>query len=89
MADQKALSERIEEAVNEGATSAEEIHRRIADLPLTALERVGLFERTAADVRKLNEASIGAVYDLIRDVNHEVTKLAGELLERAQPKAQE
>jgi hypothetical protein len=89
MTDQKALTERIEDAVNEGATSAQEIHRRIADLPLTVLERVGLFERTAADVRRLNEASIGAVYDLIRDVNHEVTRLAGDLLESERPKAQE
>ena len=49
---------------------------------VSVLERLGLFERTTADVRKLQEASIGAVYDLIRDVNHQVSKLAVELLEK-------
>jgi hypothetical protein len=81
MTELKELTRLIEEAVDKGATTVEEIHREIADLPLTVLERVGLFERTAGDVRSLQEASIGAVYDVIRDVNHQVTKLAGELLE--------
>ncbi len=80
MADKKALTQLIEEAVEKGATTVEQIHREIADLPLTVLERVGLFERTAENVRSLQEASIGAVYDVIRDVNHQVNQLAGELL---------
>lgn len=80
MDDLKELTELIENAVNKGATTVEEIHREIAGLPLTVLERLGLFERTAGDVRSLQDASIGAVYDVIRNVNHEVTKLAGELL---------
>lgn len=81
MADAKALTELIEDAVDQGATTVEEIHREIAGLPLTVLERVGLFERTAGDVRSLQEASIGAVYDVIRDVNHQMAKLTVDLLE--------
>lgn len=85
MPDAKTLTELIEDAVNKGATTVEEIHREIADLPLGALERLGLFVRTASDVRSLQEASIGAVYDVIRDVNRKVTKLAGELLAAPPP----
>jgi hypothetical protein len=59
----------------------EEIHRSIADLPLGVLERLGLFEASAKDVRLIQETSIGAIYDLIRKVNHEVSRLAGELLD--------
>jgi hypothetical protein len=81
MADAKELTELIEDAVDKGATTVEQIHREIADLPLEVLERLGLFERTRKDVRSIQEASIGAVYDVIRDVNHQVTRLAGELLE--------
>jgi uncharacterized membrane protein len=87
MAAEKTLSEQVEDVVNQGAASAEQIHRRVLDLPLTVLERVGLFERAASDLRKLQEASIGAVYDVVREVNHEVTKFAGELLESDHPKA--
>jgi uncharacterized membrane protein len=82
MTEPKELSALIEDAVDKGATTVEQIHREIADLPLTVLERLGLFERTREDVRSIQDASIGAVYDVIRDVNHQVTKLAGELLER-------
>jgi len=81
MTDAKALTELIEDAVNKGANTVEQIHREIADLPLGVLERLGLFERTASDVRRVQDASIGAVYDVIRDVNFLVTKLAGDLIE--------
>jgi hypothetical protein len=35
------------------------------------------------DVRKLQDESIGAIYGAIHKVNHEVTRLAAELLEGA------
>ena len=81
MTDAKELTRLIEDAVNKGATTVEDIHREIADLPLSVLDRLGVAERTTRDVRSIQDASIGAIYDLIRDVNQKVTKLAGELLE--------
>jgi hypothetical protein len=85
VSDERKLTQLIEDAVNEGATSVEEIHKRIAEMPLTVLERLGLFERTASDVREIQDTSIGAIYQLIRDVNHEVGKLARDLLEKQEP----
>jgi hypothetical protein len=70
----------IQEAVDRGATSVEEIHKAIADLPLDVMERNGLFEETTAEVRKVQERSIGAVYDVIRDVNRRIGELASDLL---------
>ena len=87
MDEKKELTQLIEEAVNKGATTVEEIHREIANLPISALERAGLFERTTANVRSVQDASIGAVYDAIRDVNSKVASLAGELLSRKKPKS--
>ena len=83
MSEDKALTELVEEAVDKGATTAEEIHRSIADLPITVLERRGLFEKSVGDVKKISDASIGAIYDVIRDVNHSVAKLANDLLDEA------
>ena len=88
MSDEIVLSEMVRDAVDQGATTVEEIHRAIADLPLTVLERLGLFEATASEVRRVQETSIGAIYDLIRDVNHKVAKLATELLAERPPRAQ-
>jgi hypothetical protein len=81
--DPKALGALIEDAVERGARSIEEIHRSIAGLPITVLERLGLFERTASEARRIQDVSIGALYETIREVNHQVARLAGDLLEKA------
>ncbi len=77
------LTELIEQTIHRGASSVEEIHLSIASLPLAAMEDLGLLERTARDVRRIQEESIGAVYDRIRRINREVGSLASELLESA------
>jgi hypothetical protein len=76
------IADLVRRAVDDGARTAEDIHKSIADLPLDVLQRLDLFEKTAKDVKKIQDTSIGAVYDLIRKVNQEVGKLASELLER-------
>jgi hypothetical protein len=83
MTEDKALTQLVEEAVDKGATTAEEIHRSIAELPITMLEELGLFEKTTEDVKKIQDASIGAIYGVIRDINHSVAKLASDILEQA------
>jgi polyhydroxyalkanoate synthesis regulator phasin len=81
MARDEKLTNMIQDVVDKGATTVEEIHRAIADLPLEVMTRNGLFEQTAADVRRIQDRSIGAVYDTIREVNHRVGELASQLLE--------
>ena len=58
MSDEQALSELVRDVVDQGATTVEEIHRAVAELPLNVLERIGLFERTAEDVRKIPAAAL-------------------------------
>ena len=66
----KGLVERVEETVDRGATTAEEIHLAIADLPFGTLERLWVHDQT-----------LGAIYDLVRDVNHKLARFAAELVE--------
>jgi len=79
--DGRKLADLVRKAVDDGATTVEEIHKSIAALPLDVLERLDVFEETVKDVRKVQESSIGAVYDLIRKVNREAAGLARELLD--------
>jgi hypothetical protein len=72
----------VQQAIDDGAKTVEEIHKSIATKPLDVLERLDLFEETVKGVRKVQETSIGAIYDLIRKVNREAGKLATEMLER-------
>lgn len=80
MAQQQTSSRPLHDAVERSASAAEEIHRTIADLPLEVLERAGLFEKTVQEVRRIQNESIGAVYDTVRAVNRHVAELASDLL---------
>jgi len=85
-AEARRLAHLVQEAIDEGADTVEEIHRSIANLPLDVLERLDVFEQAVKDVRKVQDTSIGAIYDLIHKVNREVGKLATELLRRPTPR---
>lgn len=78
--DVKRLADLVQEAVDDGANTVEEIHKSIADLPLEVLERVDVFKETVRDVRRVQDTSIGAIYDVIRRVNREVTGLARDIV---------
>ena len=77
----KALARLIEDIIEEGANSAEDIHRAVLDLPVTMLENLGL-KSTSKNMKKVQDSSIGAVYKLIHEINHEVASLATRLLEK-------
>ena len=79
-ADLRKLADVVKREVDAGADTVEEIHTSIARMPLDVLAKLDIFEQTVKDVRKVQETSIGAIYDLIRKVNHEVAALAKELL---------
>jgi uncharacterized protein YaaR (DUF327 family) len=77
----QTLTRLVEEVIDQGASTAEEINRAILELPVTVLESLGL-EETAGDVKKIQDISIGAIYELIHDINHKVADLATDLLEQ-------
>ena len=82
MAKRKTIADLVQESVEEGATTAEDIHKSIADLPLKVLEEIRLLEKPVREVRRVQEHSIGAIYDLIRQINDQVAELASDLLEK-------
>jgi hypothetical protein len=78
----KRLTDLIEDAIDRGATTVEEIHKAIADLPLRVLEQIEFLRKPLKEVRRVQDRSIGAVYDLIREINQRVGKLAAQMLRR-------
>jgi hypothetical protein len=78
----EAVKDLIQEAVDKGATSVEQIHKVIAGMPLDALAKRGLLRGEDADeLKQANEATIGVVYDAIRRINREVGELASSAFE--------
>ena len=86
--DETELTRLVEEAIDKGASTAEEIHRAVGELPITVLESLGL-EETATDVKKIQDRSIGAISSMIRDINHKVADLATDLLEERECQEEE
>lgn len=82
----KALARLIEDIIEDGANSAEDIHRAVLDLPVTVLESLGL-KSSSKKMKKIQDSSIGAVYKLIHDINHEVANLATRLLDKREKAA--
>lgn len=75
------LKDFIQEAVDRGATSVEQIHQYIADLPFEALEKSGLLEHDKLQLRDKQRRSIGMVYDAIRRINREIGQLISDQFE--------
>jgi hypothetical protein len=72
------LKDFIQEAVDQGATTVQQIHEFIADLPFEALERSGLIDSEKLSIREKQKRSIGMVYDAIRRINHEIGTLISD-----------
>ena len=73
----------ITDAIEKGATTVEDVHKSIAQLPLKVLEESDLLRAPAKEVRRIQDHTIGVIYDLIRYINGQVGRLATELLDHA------
>jgi sulfite reductase beta subunit-like hemoprotein len=77
----EAIKDLIQEAVDKGATTVEQIHKVVADLPFSVLEQRGLLDDTATAVRDTSARTIGGVYDAIRRINKEIGEMASHVIE--------
>lgn len=66
------VKDMIQQAIDRGATSVEQIHQYIADLPFEALERAGVLKDDKLQLRQKQKRTIGMVYDAIRRINKQV-----------------
>ena len=80
--ERQSLTGLIEEAVEKGARTVEEIHKSIADVPLKLMEESEFLRKPAREVRRLQDRTIGAIYDVIREANRRIAKLASDLPDR-------
>ena len=78
-----SIKELVQSFIDKGATTVEEVHKAIADMPFDRLEKVEPIASRVKDIRKVHDETVGNVYDIIRFVNREVGKLAEEILDRA------
>jgi hypothetical protein len=75
------LKDFVQEAVDKGATSVEQVHQYIAGLPFDALEQSGLLQDDKLQLRDKQRRTIGMVYDAIRSINREIGQLISDQFE--------
>jgi hypothetical protein len=75
------IKDMVQQAIDRGAASVEQIHQFIADLPFEALERSGLLEDDRLGLREKQQRTIGMVYDAIRRINDEVGRFVSDQIE--------
>ena len=84
MASIKELKDLVQQAIDKGTTTVEEVHQAIASMPLDVLERIAPkslpLTKTARDVQK---KTIGTAYDMIRVVNKNAGAIAEQLIASA------
>ena len=79
----KGIITLVQEAIENGATTVEEVHQEIASQPLKILKNVEPLAGAADKFEKIQEQTIGSVYDTIRMINMQVADVAKQLLDKA------
>jgi hypothetical protein len=83
MAKKKSLVTLVQDAIKKGANTAEDVHRAIADRPLKVLEKIDALSGPAKKIKRVQDESIGSIYDLIREINEQVGNYAKDMLAEA------
>ena len=84
----KDLKDFVQNAIDKGANSVEEIHKKIAGLPLDFIAKIGPLHEQAEQAKELQENTIGSIYETIRLVNEKGGKYAEELLSKSPEKTE-
>ncbi|MCP4124850.1 MAG: hypothetical protein GY751_24170 [Bacteroidetes bacterium] len=78
----KGLVALVQEAIENGATTVEDVHRNIANKPLEMLRNVGALEGAVDKIQQIQDETIGNVYETIRMVNAQVGDIAKDMLDK-------
>ncbi|MEZ5003808.1 MAG: hypothetical protein R2730_12320 [Chitinophagales bacterium] len=78
----KGIVALVEEAIENGATTVEDVHREIAAKPLEILKNITPIAPTADKIEKIQDETIGSIYDTIRLINSKVAEVAKQMLNK-------
>ncbi len=80
----RSLKDAVQDAIDNGATTVQQVHERIAAMPFDQLEKIAAIEGVVSKARGLSDQSIGRVYDAVRAINAKVGELADSALNRVE-----
>lgn len=75
-----SVQEIVEKAIEQGATTVEQVHRSIASMPFDILEKVEALQKPVGKAREIHDQSVGNIYETIRLLNERAGEIARTLL---------
>lgn len=75
-----SLQKLVEEAIDDGATTVEQVHSSIASMPFDVLERIDALQGAASAARNIHDDTVGNIYETIRLLNDRSGEIARKLL---------
>ena len=82
------IKDLVQEAIDKGATTVEEVHQKIASMPFEVLEQIAPELPAVKSISQAQQKTIGSVYEAIRAFNKAVGEAAEKVLktvEREKP----
>lgn len=79
----KAIQAIVQEAIDNGATTVEQVHRMIAAKPFDYLDKIGPLTGKLDKAKGATDMSIGMLYETIRNLNEKVGEVAKTMLDKA------
>ena len=78
----KSLKDAVQQAIDNGARTAEEVYMRVSRLPFDQLERIAALEGVVRKARGRHDQSVARLYQTIRAINRRIGTLADQALRR-------
>ncbi|MGQ0697418.1 MAG: hypothetical protein ACT4PZ_04165 [Panacagrimonas sp.] len=75
-----SLQKIVEQTIEDGATTVEQVHRSIASMPFDVLEKIDALQEPVNKVRDIHDQTVGNIYETIRLLNDRVGEIARGLL---------
>lgn len=79
------LQKTVQDAIDKGARSVEQVHKQIANMPLDFLARIAQLEGPANQAKEFQTRTIGSIYDTIASINSKAGEIARDLLAKLPP----
>ncbi|MCC2656514.1 MAG: hypothetical protein K0Q76_1622 [Panacagrimonas sp.] len=75
-----SVQEIVQKAIEEGATTVEQVHLSIASMPFDMLEKVDALQKPVGKAREIHDQTVGNIYETIRLLNERAGEVARTLL---------
>ena len=71
----RTIAATVHDMIDDVSTTVEDIHRAVAEYPLTVLGEITPFKETLDDVKTTQDQTIEAVYGLVRSINAQARRI--------------